>query len=189
MRESPPGGNVPARPPATGEQVVAAQVLTSSSSSSCSSCPPPAHFSHCPPAPKLFAQKLPNFLLHHLPTFPTKLLKSVAALLCSLLHLPIFQIDPSSDFETFFENQYFYFDSDGHCLLVTIGFPTKENKTEIDWKRLVGYKNLTPLHLHLDGKNTLFFHPPHLSSSSSSLSSPSSSSSSSCSSFSSSSSS
>ena len=74
MRELAPGGS--ARPPATGEQVVAAQVLTSSSSSSsssCFSCPPPAHFSHCPPAPKLFAQELPNFLLHHLPTFPSKL--------------------------------------------------------------------------------------------------------------------
>ena len=85
MRELAPGGS--ARPAATGEQVVAAQVLTSSSSCSSSCCPPPAHFSHCPPAPKLFAHELPNFLLHHLlvPTFPTKLLKSLAALLSSLV--------------------------------------------------------------------------------------------------------
>ena len=61
-------GAVPGARPATGEQVVAAQVLTSSSSS----CPPPAHFSHCPPAPKLFAQELLNFLLHHLPTLPSE---------------------------------------------------------------------------------------------------------------------
>ena len=64
MRELAPGGS--ARPAATGEQVVAAQVLTSSSSCSSSCCPPPAHFSHCPPALELFAQELPNFLLHHL---------------------------------------------------------------------------------------------------------------------------
>ena len=122
MRESAPGGNVPARPPATGEQVVAAQVLTSSSSS-CSSCPPPAHFSHCPPAPKLFAQKLLNFLLHHLLllTSPAHFSNLEAAQITgclALLSLASAQIGPSSDFETFFQNQCFDFNSDGHCLLL-----------------------------------------------------------------------
>ena len=67
MRELAPGGSARL---ATEEQVVAAQVLhspsSSSSSSSTPSNPPPAHFSHCPPALELFAQELPNFLLHHL---------------------------------------------------------------------------------------------------------------------------